>query len=131
MNRFFATNESEAVVAADSTSVAVHDSQMLKGVLSLLLLYLVAQREDYGYALVLRLRESGFAELSEGTVYPGLTRLETNGLLESERVRSTSGPARRYYRITDDGRSELARGTRSWAELTHAVDTVLAGGNPT
>ena len=110
--------------------MAVHDTQMLKGVLALLLLHLVAEREDYGYSLVLRLRESGFAELSEGTVYPGLTRLEANGLLESELVRSTSGPARKYYRITDDGRSELVRGARSWAELARAVDSVLAGGSP-
>ena len=52
--------------------MAAHDPQMLKGVLSLLLLELCARHEDYGYALVVRLQERGFSELAEGTVYPAL-----------------------------------------------------------
>jgi PadR family transcriptional regulator PadR len=109
--------------------VTTYDTQMLKGVLSLLLLHLVAVREDYGYSLVLRLRESGFLEISEGTVYPGLTRLEAAGLLDSELVRSRSGPARKYYRATDEGRAELARSAESWAALARAVDTILNTGS--
>ncbi|WP_370651797.1 PadR family transcriptional regulator, partial [Frankia sp. Cj3] len=53
-----------------------HDPQLLKGVLSLLLLCLLAERESYGYQLVQRLRETGLSDISDGTVYPALTRLE-------------------------------------------------------
>ncbi len=105
--------------------MAAHDPQMLKGVLSLLLLQLCLAREDYGYALVVRLNQLGFPELSEGTVYPALSRLEAQGLLEAHLVRSSSGPARKYYRATDSGSAELARGRRAWAELVGAVSDVF------
>jgi len=95
---------------------------MLKGVLSLLLLQLCAAREDYGYALVVRLQQLGFDDLAEGTVYPALTRLESQGLLESHLVRSSSGPARKYYGPTAAGRVELARALADWQALVRAVD---------
>jgi PadR family transcriptional regulator, regulatory protein PadR len=102
-----------------------HDPQMLKGVLSLLLLWLCTAREDYGYALVVRLQELGFADLAEGTVYPALTRLESQGLLESRLVRSSSGPARKYYRATAAGRAELARAYADWLALVQAVQAAV------
>lgn len=102
-----------------------HDPQMLKGVLALLLLHMLAEREDYGYALVVRLQEQGFADLAEGTVYPALTRLESQGLLAARLVRSTSGPARKYYRPTDAGLAEMRRAGRAWQELTTAVGRVV------
>ena len=102
-----------------------HDPQMLKGVLGLLLLNLVGEQEDYGYSIVLRLQRRGFAALTEGTVYPALSRLESNGLLGSRLGRSSSGPARKYYTLTDAGRTELARGSRSWHALVAAVAQVL------
>lgn len=98
---------------------------MLKGVLSLLLLHLVAERQDYGYSIVLRLQEAGFAALGEGTVYPALSRLEANGLLGSHLVRSTSGPARKYYEITAAGRATLTRDLAAWRSLVDTVDTVV------
>src|ERR671917_543156 len=98
---------------------------MLKGVLGLLLLHLLAVQEDYGYALVVRLQEQGFADLSEGTVYPALTRLESQGLLEARLVRSASGPARKYYRTTDAGLAEMARAGDAWHELSAAVARVV------
>jgi PadR family transcriptional regulator len=101
-----------------------HDPQMLKGVLALLLLKLVGDEDAYGYRIVTRLQDAGFADLSEGTVYPALTRLEAAGHLESYLVRSASGPARKYYRVTDGGRAELSRRAASWRELVTAVDVV-------
>ena len=98
---------------------------MLKGVLTLLLLQLLTEREDYGYAVVVRLHEAGFGDLMEGTVYPALSRLEANGLLASRLVRSSSGPARKYYAVTEPGRAELTRGQVAWRELTDAVARVL------
>jgi len=102
-----------------------HDPQMLKGVLSLLLLRLVGERDDYGYALVVRLRDAGFTELTEGTVYPALTRLESTGLLDSRLVRSTSGPARKYYVLTAAGEAEAARALDAWTALSANVQHVL------
>jgi PadR family transcriptional regulator PadR len=103
-----------------------HDAQMLKGVLSLLLLSLLSQAEGYGYSIVTRLQEAGFEDLAEGTVYPALTRLEAAGLLDSRLERSSSGPARKYYRTTDLGRAELVTRAASWRALVTAVDVVTA-----
>jgi PadR family transcriptional regulator PadR len=97
---------------------------MLKGVLSLLLLQSCADREDYGYSLVVRLRQIGFDGLTEGTVYPALARLEAQGHLEARLVRSASGPARKYYRPTQDGRDELTRTRAAWAALVDAVNAL-------
>jgi PadR family transcriptional regulator PadR len=106
--------------------VTGHDPQMLKGVLPLLLLRLVADAEDYGYSVVLRLQELGLGELTEGTVYPALSRLEGRGLLGSRLVPSSSGPARKYYEITPAGSEELARGVAAWESLAGTVQSVLS-----
>jgi PadR family transcriptional regulator PadR len=98
---------------------------MLKGVLSLLLLQLVLREEDYGYSLVVRLQQNGFHDLSEGSVYPALTRLEGAGLLGSRLLRSSSGPARKYYAITPAGRVELERGLEAWQALVTTVTRTL------
>lgn len=103
-----------------------HDAQMLKGVLALLLLSLLDAEDGYGYSIVTRLKEAGFDDLAEGTVYPALTRLEAGGLLESRLERSASGPARKYYRTTDLGRAELVTRAESWRTLVAAVDVVTA-----
>src|SRR4051794_5422825 len=99
---------------------------MLKGVLSLLLLSLLGDDQDYGYAIVVRLREAGFAGLMEGTVYPALTRLEAAGLLEASLVRSSSGPARKYYRVTPQGARERERAQRDWTNLVAGVARVTS-----
>jgi PadR family transcriptional regulator, regulatory protein PadR len=109
--------------------MAAQDAQMLKGVLSLLLLELCTRQEDYGYALVVRLQDSGFPELAEGTVYPALSRLEAQGLLEARLVRSSSGPARKYYTPTAAGAAELTRARQAWNVLVAAVASVQAEEN--
>jgi len=103
------------------------DPQMLKGLVTLLLLHLVAEREDYGYALVVRLREAGFGEMAEGTVYPALARLEQAKRLEPYLVPSEKGPARKYYRITTAGELELERTRDAWKHLTGLVAGLTQG----
>ena len=105
--------------------MAHHDPQLLKGVLPLVLLRLLWQREDYGYAVLVRLHDAGFAGLAEGTVYPALTRLEKRGLIVSRLVKSTSGPARKYYRLSPAGTAELQRATAAWNELVTTVNGAL------
>ncbi|GAB3107725.1 PadR family transcriptional regulator [Janibacter alkaliphilus] len=102
-----------------------HDPQMLKGVLALLLLQLLEREDAYGYAVVVRLREAGITELAEGSVYPALTRMQQAGWLESYLEASGSGPARKYYRITDAGRAELTERRAAWGRLQQTVRTVL------
>lgn len=105
------------------------DPQLLKGVLTLLLLKLLAERESYGYEVVQRLHEIGLPDVLEGTVYPALARLERDAWLTSRLVASASGPARKYYRPTAAGQQALVAGTASWADLADVVGTVL--GRPT
>ena len=105
-----------------------HDPQLLKGVLSLLLMHLLAERESYGYEVVQRLQAAGFADVLEGSVYPALARLQREGRAETRLVPSPSGPARKYYRLTPSGRDALAEGTKAWARHIAAVDAVLVAG---
>lgn len=116
-----------------------HDPQLLKGVLSLLLLHLLAEQESYGYEVVQRLQAEGLTDVLEGTVYPALARLEREGRVAARLISSSSGPARKYYRPTASGYAALAAGTATWARQTEIVAVILtrplpahAGpGNPT
>lgn len=103
-----------------------HDSQLLKGVLSLLLLHLLSERESYGYELVQRLHEVGLTGILEGTVYPALARLEREGRVSTRLVASNAGPARKYYRPTVAGREALTAGTADWMSLAAVVGAQLA-----
>lgn len=105
------------------TYVTPYDSQMLKGLVSFLLLDLVAAETDYGYSLVVRLHERGFTELAEGTVYPALARAEQSGWVDAVLVASDRGPARKYYRITPAGNEERHRARAAWERLAQLVDT--------
>jgi PadR family transcriptional regulator PadR len=102
-----------------------HDPQLLKGVLSLLLLHLLAEQESYGYQVVQRLHEIGLTEVLDGTVYPALSRLEREGRVSARLVASRSGPARKYYRPTSAGYEALAAGTAHWTSLVSVVTREL------
>ena len=91
----------------------------------MLVLRLLVDEDGYGYALVERLRGAGLDGLAEGTVYPALSRLEKRGWLTSYLQPSSSGPARKYYAVTEAGRDELVRQRRAWAALVVSVDAVL------
>jgi PadR family transcriptional regulator PadR len=102
-----------------------HDAQLLKGLLSLLLLQLLAERESYGYEVVQRLHEIGLSDVLEGTVYPALARLEREGRVSARLVASSAGPARKYYRPTQAGYQALLEGAASWRSLSAVVGAVL------
>ena len=106
--------------------IETHDPQLLKGVLSVLLMHLLAERESYGYEVVQRLQAAGFADVLEGSVYPALTRLQREGRVETRLVPSPSGPARKYYRLTPSGHEALTAGVKAWARHIAAVDAVLS-----
>jgi PadR family transcriptional regulator, regulatory protein PadR len=108
-----------------------HDSQLLKGVLSLALLRLVAERESYGYELVVRLHEMGLPDVQDGSVYPALGRLERDGHVTSRLVASSAGPARKYYRLSRAGYAELAHTEQAWNNLVRALEPILSKPVPT
>ncbi len=108
-----------------------HDPQLLKGILSLLLLQLLAEKESYGYEVVQRVHATGLTDVLEGTVYPALSRLEREGRLSSRLVASNSGPARKYYQPTAAGYAALDAGSTSWKELADLVNGVLSRPVPT
>jgi PadR family transcriptional regulator PadR len=103
-----------------------HDPQLLKGVLSMLLLHLLAEQESYGYEVAQRLQAAGFADVLEGTVYPALTRLEREGRLSTRLIPSPNGPARKYYRLTPAGFDALQAAKAAWSRHVASIEAVLA-----
>lgn len=106
--------------------MAATDPQMLKGVITLLVLRLLGERDDYGYALVVRFQEAGLADIAEGTVYPALARCERAGWLAAYYVPSERGPARKYYRLTPAGQRESNRALESWNHLAALVSAITS-----
>ena len=97
-------------------------AQMRRGTLQYCVLALLADEERYGFDLVRALAEVDGMVTSEGTIYPLLSRLRRDGLVESTWQESPSGPPRRYYRLTDAGRSALEGFKLEWRRFRDAVD---------
>jgi PadR family transcriptional regulator, regulatory protein PadR len=97
-------------------------SQMRRGTLQYCVLSLLAKEERYGFDLVRGLAEVDGMVTSEGTIYPLLSRLRRDGLVESSWRESTAGPPRRYYRLTDAGRAALEGFRLEWRRFRDAVD---------
>jgi PadR family transcriptional regulator len=97
-------------------------SQMRRGTLQYCVLALLAKEERYGFDLVKGLAEMDGMVTSEGTIYPLLSRLRRDGLVESSWQESTAGPPRRYYRLTDAGRAALEGFRLEWRRFRDAVD---------
>ena len=85
----------------------------------------LARRELYGLELLEHLRAEGLTPLGDPSVYGVLRRLEQDGLVASRLVPSTSGPARKYYTVTDPGRTELAEAEAEWSRITTVVNRLL------
>jgi PadR family transcriptional regulator, regulatory protein PadR len=97
-------------------------TQMRRGTLQYCVLALLAEEERYGFDLVRALAEADGMVTSEGTIYPLLSRLRRDGLVESTWQESPSGPPRRYYRPTEAGRAALEGFKREWDRFRDAVD---------
>ena len=106
-----------------------HSSQLLKGVLDMCLLALIGEEPSYGYEMVSKLQDRGLELVSEGSIYPLLSRLQKRGLIEGYFVESTGGPPRKYYRIGDEGRRQLADWAVEWGNVSTGVEAVLNGGS--
>ncbi len=100
-------------------------SQMLKGVLEGSILAIIQQKEVYGYEISQTLKGYGFGDISEGTIYPLLLRLEKNGCLDSVYRESKQGPKRKYYLLTEKGKQELAEFQNDFQNMVKAVFDLL------
>jgi PadR family transcriptional regulator PadR len=103
------------------------ETQLRKGVVELAVLASIARGESYGYQIVERLRVLDGLALTESTVYPVLTRLARDGALAVRLEASPAGPTRRYYRLTEDGRSRLVRMAESWRTVSGSLMKLLEG----
>ena len=97
-------------------------TEMLKGTLEGIVLAVLATQPAYGYQITARLREQGFAELVEGTVYALLIRIEQRGFVDVEKVPSEKGPPRKVYSLNSQGRQQLDEFWRTWSFLAERLD---------
>lgn len=100
-------------------------SQLRRGVVEYCVLSLLDDEPVYGFDLVRRLGEVGGMVISEGTIYPLLSRLRREGRVSTTWAESESGPPRRYYSLTPDGRASLAAFASEWCRFRDAVDSLL------
>ncbi|MFE5299633.1 PadR family transcriptional regulator [Streptomyces sp. NPDC056632] len=100
-------------------------SQLRKGVLEHCVLALLRDRPRYGVELLAELSAVSVMTTSQGTIYPLLSRLRREGLVDTELRESPSGPPRRYYTLTAVGQTALAEFTRAWPLFRDAVDHFL------
>ena len=98
------------------------DTQMLKGVLEGLVLSIIDRAETYGWDILQALGKAGFEDISEGTIYPLLMRLEKKRELVSEMRPSPLGPMRKYYRLSPAGQAALRAFWENWQKLQEQVD---------
>ena len=103
-------------------------TEMLKGTLEGIVLAILAGRPAYGYEITARLREQGFVDIAEGTVYALLVRIEQRGLVDVAKVPSEKGPPRKVYTLNAQGRDDLEEFWRTWGFLAERLEQLHEGG---
>jgi PadR family transcriptional regulator, regulatory protein PadR len=103
------------------------DRDLLQGTLDLLILKTVALEPMHGYGISLRIQQvtKDVLRVRQGSLYPALYRLERRGWIDYEWGASENGRRAKYYRLTQEGRKQLASETESWGRLSSAVNCVL------
>jgi PadR family transcriptional regulator PadR len=103
-------------------------TEMLKGILEGMVLGILSGRPAYGYEITAWLRERGFPDIAEGTVYALLVRIEQRGLVDVEKVPSEKGPPRKVYSLNAQGRKYLEEFWRTWSFLAERLEQLHQGG---
>lgn len=103
-------------------------TEMLKGTLEGIVLEILSGRPAYGYEITTRLREMGFSDIAEGTVYALLIRVEQRGLVDVEKHPSEKGPPRKVYALNSQGQEYLEEFWRTWGFLTRQLEQLRKGG---
>ena len=103
-------------------------TEMLKGTLEGIVLAILLGRPAYGYEITAWLREKGFSDIAEGTVYALLIRVEQRGLVDVQKVPSAKGPPRKVYSLNAEGLEYLEEFWRTWSFLTDRLEELRDGG---
>jgi PadR family transcriptional regulator PadR len=104
------------------------DAQLKKGILEMCVLNQVRNHEMYGYE-IMKLINSEFPDVYEGSVYSILRRLHSEGCTETIMRESESGPPRKYYRITNHGLEQLSNSINEWNSIVSSVKKLGIGPN--
>ena len=99
--------------------------QLKKGVMDMLVLALLTQNDRYGYEIVSTISE--YIEISEGTIYPLFNRLKKEKYVETYLKESSTGPSRKYYHITNEGRAAYNKMRQEWDEFSGVINMLLKG----
>lgn len=105
-----------------------YEQQFKKGILELMILKLISCENSYGYDLIVKLKQhsNGLFNIKEGTLYPLLYRLEEDGLVKSmEEAAPDNKRKKKYYFITESGKSILSDLTVYWNGFSQCVDSIL------
>ena len=102
-------------------------TEMLKGTLEGIVLAFLSSRSAYGYEITAWLRDQGFDDIAEGTVYALLIRIEQRGLVDVEKVPSEKGPPRKVYTLNAQGRGYLEEFWRTWSFLAGRIEKLHEG----
>lgn len=103
-------------------------TEMLKGTLEGMILAILAGRAAYGYEITAGLRDRGFSDIAEGTVYALLVRIEQRGLVDVQKVPSEKGPPRKVYSLNVEGRTALDEFWTTWSFLTERLEQLRQEG---
>ncbi|MBP2459239.1 PadR family transcriptional regulator PadR [Clavibacter michiganensis] len=98
------------------------ETEMLKGILEGIVLAVLVGRPAHGYEITAGLRDRGFPDIAEGTVYALLVRIEQRGLVDVERVPSEKGPPRKVFAVNARGREQLDGFWDAWDFLADRID---------
>ena len=102
-------------------------TQLRKGLLDFAILSALSGRRLYGYELVRTLGDIDSLVVSEGTIYPILSRLKRESYIDSTIEESSEGPARKYYQLTARGRAQLQKMNEHWKNLQTGIETLQTG----
>lgn len=102
-------------------------TEMLKGTLEGIVLAILSGRPAYGYEITAWLRDQGFADIAEGTIYALLVRIEQRGFVDVQKVPSEKGPPRKVYALNAQGRECLEEFWRNWGFLAERLNQLKDG----
>ncbi|SOC55731.1 PadR family transcriptional regulator [Ornithinimicrobium cerasi] len=97
-------------------------TEMLKGTLEGIVLMILAVRPAHGYEITTQLREAGFTDIAEGTVYALLVRVEQRGLVDVTKVPSEKGPPRKVFTLNASGDRHLQEFWQNWRFLADRIE---------
>ncbi|WP_099156496.1 PadR family transcriptional regulator [Virgibacillus ndiopensis] len=103
-------------------------SQLLKGILEGCILSIIQHQPTYGYELSVRLQDFGLSDVSEGSIYPILLRLQRENLIKGEMKKSEAGPKRKYYHLTSEGQEALKEFIYHWETIKQPVERIIDKG---